>query len=206
MVNQVNSSLEDQLRRAEEAENEVERLESLASQAPLLRAEMAKSQRQEERDTNRRQALELARREVAAARESQQEIPDLLESVSKMVYALFSHLKEVDGHRREATQAMSLVDRMDYEEDLETSGEEQQEMGRDPKSIEFVVAARHGQARIKQLIDQLDPEFSYLKGCNLDEPLSRDVANFIMAHITSPERPSADKTMATSAPLPGYQE
>ena len=199
MVNHGNSALEEQLRMAEEAASEVERLESLAAQAPLLRAEVAKAHRQKERDTNRRQATELARREIEAAREKQQEIPDLLESVSKMVYSLYSALKEVNGHRREANQAISLVDRMDYEEDMEVSGDEQQEMGRDPKSIEFVVASRHGQARIKQLLDQMDPDFSYLRGCDLEEPLRRDVANFVLAHISAPERAGAMEKPAVSA-------
>ncbi len=205
MVNHGAPTLEEQLRIAEEAASEVERLESLASQAPLLRAEVARVHRQRERDTNRKQAMELARQEISYAREKQQEIPDLLESVSKMVYSLYSALKDVNTHRLEATQAVSLVDRMDYEEDLEVSGEEQEEMGRDPKSIEFVVASRHGQGRIKQMVDQLDPEFSFLRGCDLEEPLRRDVANFVLAHISASERaPAPEKPAAPTTPLPGY--
>ena len=59
MVNGYTSKLEEKLRRAEEAENEVNRLETLASEAPQLRAEVAKAQRNAERDRNRKAAREL---------------------------------------------------------------------------------------------------------------------------------------------------
>jgi len=188
MLNTHTSGLEEKLKRAEDAANEVHRLESLASQAPLLRAEMAKAQRQAERDANRKNAIERAKRAIIAAAKKQGEVPATLETVSKMVYSLYQTLKEIDNHRKEAAQAMAIVDRMDYEEELESGGEEQQELGRDPKSIEFLVASRHGQARIKQLLDQMDPDFSYLRGCEVEEPLRRDVANFILAHVISPAK------------------
>jgi hypothetical protein len=197
MVNGQTSSLEEKLRRAEEAENEVNRLGSLASEAPRLRAEVARAQRQEKRELNRKSAMERARQQIAAAAERQAEVPANLETVAKMVYSLYSLLKEIDHLRREASHCMAIVDRMDYEEDLETVAEEQKEMGRDPKSIEFLVASRHGQGRVKQLLNQLDPDFSYLRGCDLDEPLRRDVANFILAHVVSPERVTPEKS-----PLP----
>jgi hypothetical protein len=192
MVNTHSSGLEEKLKRAEDAANEVHRLESLASQAPLLRAEVARVQRQTERDANRKNAIERARSAVISASKKQSEVPATLETVSKMVYSLYQTLKEIDNHRKEAAQAMAIVDRMDYEEELESGGEEQQELGRDPKSIEFLVASRHGQTRIKQMLDQMDPDFSYLKGCEVDEPLRRDVANFILAHVISPARASAE--------------
>jgi septal ring factor EnvC (AmiA/AmiB activator) len=194
MVNTYTSGLEEKLRQAEDAADEVSRLASLASQAPLLRAEVARVQRQEERDANRKNAIEQAKRAVAAAAKKQDEVPATLETVSKMVYSLYTTLKEIDNHRKEASQAMAIVDRMDYEEEVESGGEEQQEMGRDPKSIEFLVASRHGQTRIKQLLDQMDPDFSYLRGCEVDEPLRRDVANFILAHLISPAKASRDNS------------
>ena len=194
MVNTYTSGLEEKLRQAEDAADEVSRLASLASQAPLLRAEVARVQRQEERDANRKNAIEQAKRAVAAAAKKQHEVPATLETVSKMVYSLYTTLKEIDNHRKEASQAMAIVDRMDYEEEVESGGEEQQEMGRDPKSIEFLVASRHGQTRIKQLLDQMDPDFSYLRGCEVDEPLRRDVANFILAHLISPAKASRDNS------------
>ena len=201
MVNTYTSGLEEKLRQAEDAADEVSRLESLASQAPLLRAEVARAQRQEERDANRKNAIEQAKRAVATAAKKQDEVPATLETVSKMVYSLYTTLKDIDNHRKEAAQAMAIVDRMDYEEEVESGGEEQQEMGRDPKSIEFLVASRHGQTRIKQLLDQMDPDFSYLRGCEVDEPLRRDVANFILAHVISPPKATRDNSGGPDSPL-----
>ena len=206
MVNGYTSALEEKLRRAEEAESEVNRLETLASEAPQLRAQVAQAQRNAERERNRKAALEKAGREVVAASEQQAAIPANLETVSKLVYSLYSLLKEIDTHRKEANQAMAIVDRMDYEEELETGGAEQEEMGRDPKSIEFLVASRHGQARIKELLDQIEPDFNYLKGCDLEEPLSRDIANFILAHVISPEKIIPEKIAVPSAPAPDSQQ
>lgn len=200
MVNTYTSGLEEKLKQAEEAASEVNRLESLASQAPLLRAEVARAQRQEERDINRKNAIERAKRAVAAAALKQDDVPATLETVSKMVYSLYSMLKDIDNHRKEAAQAMAIIDRMDYEEELEAGGEEQQEMGRDPKSIEFLVASRHGQTRIKQLLDQMDPDFSYLKGCEVEEPLRRDVANFVLAHVISPAKATRENPGGPAAP------
>lgn len=195
MANTYTSGLEEKLRQAEDAADEVSRLTSLASQAPQLRAEVAKVQRQEERDANRKNAIEQAKRAVAAASKKQDEVPATLETVSKMVYSLYTTLKDIDNHRKEAGQALAIVDRMDYEEEVESGGEEQQEMGRDPKSIEFLVASRHGQTRIKQLLEQMDPDFSYLRGCEIDEPLRRDVANFILAHVISPAKAARDNSI-----------
>ena len=200
MVNTYTSGLEEKLRQAEDAADEVSRLASLASQAPLLRAEVAKAQRQEERDANRKNAIEQAKRAVAAAAKKQDEVPATLETVSKMVYSLYTTLKDIDNHRKEAAQAMAIVDRMDYEEEVESGGEEQQEMGRDPKSIEFLVASRHGQTRIKQLLEQMDPDFSYLRGCEVDEPLRRDVANFVLAHVISPAKAARDNSGGPDSP------
>ena len=197
MVNGFTSSLEDKLRRAEEAENEVHRLEMVASEAPRLRTEVARAQRQAERERNRQNAMERARLEIAAAAEKQAEVPAGLETVAKMVYSLYSFLKEIDAHRKDAYQCLAVVDRMDYEEALENGAQEQKDMGRDPQSIEYLVASRHGQARVKQLLHELDPSFSYLKGCDVDEPLRRDVANFVLAHVVSPEmRPAQERVNA----------
>ena len=182
------SPLVDRLRQAEEAETQVHQLESLASQAPHLRAEVAKAHRQEERDRNRQNAMSRAQKEIVAAAEKQAEVPAALETVAKMVYALYSYFKEIEAHRKDAYQCLAIVDRMDYEEELEAGSEEQKELGRDPKSIEYLVASRHGPNRVKQLLHELDTDFSFLKGCDVDEPLRRDVANFILAHVVSPER------------------
>ena len=151
MLKGLDSHIEEQLRRAEEAESEVNRLGSLAAEAPRLRVELARSQRRQERNGNSQTALEQVRREMAAAKERQAEVPLTLETVSKLVYSLYSLLKDVDAHRREALRLMGIVD------------------------------------------------FSFLRNCDLDEPLRRDVANFIMAHVVSPERGNQDRAAASAA-------
>ena len=200
MVDLHTSALEEQLRRAEEAAQEVNRLESLASQAPQLREKIAKIQRQEERDRNRTNAMELAQQEIAAAADKQATVPANLDTVAKLVFSLYTVLREIDGHRKQAYQAMSIVDQMDYEQELEDMGEQQQEMGRDPQSVEYLVASRHGQTRIKQLVGQMDPEFGYLRGCDLHEPLRRDVGNFILAQVVTPDKLALERSTALTAP------
>ena len=202
MVDLNTSTLEEQLRRAEEAAQEVNRLEQLASQAPALRERIAKIQRQEERELNRRNALDLAEQEILAASEKQAAIPANLDTVSRLVFSLYSALKEIDNHRKAAVHAMGVVDQMDYEQELEELGEQQKEMGRDPQTVEYLVASRHGQTRIKQLIDQLDPEFGYLRSCDMKEPLRRDVANFILAQVVSPDKLAAEKSQTPAPQLP----
>lgn len=199
MLKGLDSHIEDQLRRAEEAESEVNRLGSLAAEAPRLRIELARSKRRQERDGNSQTAMEQARREIAAAKERQCDVPLTLETVSKLVYSLYSLLKDVDDHRREAKRLIAVVDRMDYEEELEAGEDEQKQMDRDPKGVAYLIASRHGQPRIKQLLDELDPDFNFLRNCDLDEPLRRDVANFIMAHVVSPERASQEHAAASAA-------
>ncbi len=199
MLKGLDPHIEEQLRRAEEAESEVNRLGSLAAEAPRLRIELARSQRRNERNGNSQSAREQARREISAAKERQADVPLTLETVSKLVYSLYSLLKDVDAHRKEALRLMGIVDRMDYEEALEAGEDEQKEMGRDPKGIEYLIASRHGQPRIKQMVDDLDPDFNFLRNCDLDEPLRRDVANFIMAHVVSPERTNQERATASAA-------
>ena len=54
MAEDVDSHLEERLRKAEEAEYEVNRLESLAAEAPKLRLELARTQRRQEREGNKK--------------------------------------------------------------------------------------------------------------------------------------------------------
>ena len=199
MAEDVDSHLEQRLRKAEEAEYEVNRLESLAAEAPKLRLELARTQRRQEREGNKKTALDQARKEIQAAQERQTDVPLTLEMVCELVSSLYALLKDVDSHRKEATRLMGIVDRMDYEEELETSEEEQTELGRDPQGLEYLIASRHGQPRIKQLIDELDPDFGFLQDCDIEEPLKRDVANFILSHVISSERLNQEKNAATDA-------
>lgn len=188
MLSETNPSLLARLRAAEEAELEVQRLETLASQAPDLRAEVARTQRHEKRNQTRVSARAQAVKAVESAADRQREVPGTLETVAKMVYSLYAILKSIDTDRREASEYMSIIDQMDYEEELEQAEDENADSSRDFKSLEYLIASRHGRARSKQLVDQLDPAFSFLRDCDLDEPLRRDVANFILAHVISPDR------------------
>ena len=117
----------------------------------------------------------------------------------ELVSSLYELLKQIDSHRKEATRLMGIVDQMDYAEELETGEEEQTELGRDPQGLEYLIASRHGQSRIKQLIDEIDPDFAFLQNCDLDEPLKRDVANFVLAHVISPQRVNQERASATEA-------
>jgi len=199
MVESVTSHLVDRLRRAEEAESEVNRLESLAAEAPGLRLELARTQRRQEREENKQAALNEAKREIESAKQRQTDVPVTLEMACELVSSLYELLKQIDSHRKEATRLMGIVDQMDYAEELETGEEEQTELGRDPQGLEYLIASRHGQSRIKQLIDEIDPDFAFLQNCDLDEPLKRDTANFVLGHVISPERVNQERASATEA-------
>ena len=67
-------------------------------------------------------------------------------------------------------------------------------MGRDPKSIEFLVASRHGAGRIAQMIEDIDPGFDFFRGCEISDSLRKDVGNFILSHVISPDRMNNPKT------------
>jgi hypothetical protein len=60
---------------------------------------------------------------------------------------------------------------------------EQEAMGRDPSSVEYLIASRHGYARVKKMMDETFPNFSYLKDCDMEDPMRRDVAQFILSHV-----------------------
>ncbi|MFQ6026185.1 MAG: hypothetical protein ACE5Q6_01580 [Dehalococcoidia bacterium] len=207
MLNGFNPHLQERLRQAEQAESEVQRLESLAAEAPNLRAQVAKAQREERRERTRSNAMQEARRAMQVAAEKQAQVPGMLETACKLVYSLYALLKEIDAERKIAQESMAVVDRVDYEADMESAEAEQREVGRDPKGLEYVVASKHGQARIKRLLDELDPDFNYLKDCDLEDPMHRDVANFILAHVVSPTRTplSAPPEPKAAAPQPEIQ-
>ena len=193
MLNGIEESLEQRLIQAEEAEAEYSKLEALAVAAPQLRAQFAKAQKEAERKETRNAAISEARRAVEAAAGKQAQVPGMLETVSKVVYSFYSLLKEIDGHRRMAMQCLSVADRMDYEAELDAGVEAQKEMGRDPVGLDFVYAAKHGDTRVKQLLEEMDPSFQFLKDCHMEHPMNRDVANFILAHAISPATPAAPK-------------
>ena len=188
MVNVDTTSLEAQLRLAEEAENQVQKLESLASDAPRLRDELAKTKQRNERNLARENATERAKSEVKLAADKQRQVAHRLEAVSTLVQSLYSLFKEINEHRQEALKSLAISDQVDYEEDLEKTGREEEELGRDPKSIEYLVAASHGTSKVAQLIEDLDPGFDFLRGCEVSDPMRRDVGHFILSHVLTPNQ------------------
>ena len=156
------NELAQRLRKAEEAASYMERLETLASEAPTLREQVSLLQRMEERENHRKEAMENARVALSLAAEAQRELPELIASAANLVNQMARALREVDTFRREATAALSVVDRMDYEDELDRAIEEQDDdqdapIQRDAQSIRMLVASRHGSARVRRMIDQLSP-------------------------------------------------
>ena len=190
MVTRINNDLQERLRKAEEAENAVTRLGNLAAEAPVLRQELARAQREQGWDRARKHAMEECNRKMEAVYEKQQRVPQLLEEVSTMVSSLYQLFKEIDSQRREALEQMAIIDRVDYEAELTDMEMEQIELGRDPSSVEYLVASRHGYARVKKMMDETFPNFSYLRDCDLEDPMRRDVAQFILSHVVPIEEVS----------------
>ena len=187
MVTRINNDLQERLRKAEEAESAVQRLGSLAAEAPTLRQEVARAQREHGWERARKSARDECTRKMETVYEKQARVPQLLEEVSTMVSSLYTLFKEIDSHRREALEQMAIIDRVDYEAELTDMEAEQASMGRDASSVEYLVASRHGYARVKKMMDETFPHFSYLKDCDLEDPMRRDVAQFILSHVVPTE-------------------
>ena len=191
MSDDLSNELAQRLRKAEEAAAYVERLESLASEAPALREQYTLLQRIEEREQHRNDAIERARLALEAANGAQENLPEIIASAANLVNRMADTLREVDTFRREATAALSVVDRMDYEDELDQAQESQepeQEDGmiRDAQSTRMIIAARHGSTRVRQMIDQLSPGFEVFAGCNLDSsPMRRELTTMIMAQLAA---------------------
>ena len=183
MTTRINNDLQERLRQAEEAENAVQQLGNLAAEAPVLRKELARAQKQQGWERARKNAHEECTRRMNLAYDKQSQVPQMLEEVSTMVSALYQIFKEIDTNRRSALEQMAIIDRVDYEAELTDLEAEQAALGRDPSSVEYLVASRHGYARVKKLMEQSFPHFSYLKDCDLEDPMRRDVAQFILSHV-----------------------
>ena len=185
MVNGFEPSREERLKLAEEAEKELTRLTPLAAEAPLLRAEKAKAQRNAERTRTREASLQQAKKAADAASERQSQVPDLLGAAARAVNQLYTALREIDSHRRESMQSLAVADRVDYEIELEHGQQEESSKDRDTRGLAYALAARHGDGRVKKLLEEMEPGFNPLNGCNLSEPLNRDVADFVMERVTA---------------------
>ena len=127
--------------------------------------------------------MEQANRAAESASEKQTQVPHLVGDAARAVRALFLALREIESDRQEAMQALAVADRVDYEIELEEGQEHEESLDRDPRGLAYALAARHGESRVKRLLEDLSPSFGLMDGCNLDDPLSRDVANFVMERV-----------------------
>ncbi len=208
MPDELSNELAQRLRKAEEAAAYVEQLESLASQAPALREQVSLLQRLEERENHRQDAIERARVALAAAKQAQENLPDIIASASNLVNQLARTLREVDTFRREATASLSVVDRMDYEDELdhalnEQHGGDDNAVQRDAQSIRMVIASRHGSTRVRQMIEEMSPGFEVFSGCGLDTaPMRRELANLIMAQLAAEAEANRSQQRVSAPPPP----
>lgn len=188
MSDERSQELTHRLRKAEEAANYMERLESLASEAPALRERVSMLQRLEQRERYRREALERAQVALSTAAGAQQTLPELIASAANLVNQVAHTLREVDTFRREATTLLSVVDRMNYEDELDQAMEQMDDGDgeRDAQSIRMLVASRHGSTRVRQMIDDLSPGFEVFARCDLDAvPMRRELTNLLMAQLAA---------------------
>ena len=185
--NEIDAGFPERLKQAESAEREMQRLQPLAAEAPQLRLQQAKAQKEEERTRAKEDAFSKARFSAQAAADKQNRVPDLLDQAARTVIELYTMFKDIDSSRRQAMEALSVADRVDYDIELEEGEEHERSLDRDTRGLAYALAARHGDGRVRQMLEELDPEFSMLRGCNLDEPLYRDVANFVMSHAVPKE-------------------
>ena len=207
MPDERSQELAQRLRKAEEAANYMERLETLASEAPSLREQFTLLQRQEERDRHRKDALERVRQAVVAADEAQRNLPDLIASAADLVNQFARALREVDTFLREANTSLSVVDRMDYEDDLDEALEHEQDeeapMQRDAQSIKLLIASRHGSTRVRQMMDAISPGFDPFAGCDLDAvPMRRELANLILAKLAAEAEANRPQQRRPAPPPP----
>jgi hypothetical protein len=180
-------SMQQRLKQAEMAERELARLQPLAEEAEDLRVKRERAAKFEDSLRRREQSLAEAKQMIESASVRQIEIPALLDNASQAVAALFAAMKDVNTRRRRAFEALAIVDRVDYDVELEEVGEEQRQYDRDPRGLAYALAARHGDARVKQMLEEMDPGFDPLRNCNMSDGLHRDVSNFVMEHVNSRE-------------------
>ncbi len=191
MITRIDPDLQIRLKQAEQAETTVQRLNSLAAEAPTLRMELARAQRQQTWDRSRRNALEQAEQRMSNACHRQENVPQMLNEIYNLVAALYKQFKDIDSQRHAAFEYMSEVDQVDHEEELTKAQAEQIALGRDGSSVEYVVAAHHGPSRVRHLMEEHYPDFNFLKDCDLEGTMRRDIARFVLSHVLPPEEVSA---------------
>ena len=182
-------SMQQRLKQAEMAERELERLQPLAEEAANLRLKQERAAKFEDSLRRRDQCLEEAHQMVESASARQLEIPALLDNASHAIGALFAAMKDVKTRRRRAADALAVVDRVDYDIELEEVGEEQRQYDRDPRGLAYALAARHGESKVQQILEELDPGFDLMRNCNSKDALHRDVSEFVLDHVHAKEQP-----------------
>ena len=201
-VNGIDDSFQDRLRQAESAEKEMQRLQPLAAEAPQLRLQKAKAQKEEERRRAKEESLSKAQTAAQSATDKQNRVPELLGHAARAVIELYTLMKEVDATRRQAMEALALADRVDYDIELEEGEEHERSLDRDTRGLAYALAARHGDAKVRQMLEELDPDFNILRGCDLEEPLYRDVADFVIRHAVPKEHPPVTLNNQSPEPAP----
>ena len=182
-------SMQQRLKQAEMAERELARLQPLAEEAHDLRVRQERAAKFEDSLRRREQCLGEAQQMTTSASSRQEEIPDLLESASNAVASLFAAMKDVKTRRRRAAEALAVVDRVDYEIELEEVSEEQRQYDRDPRGLAYALAARHGESQVQHMMEEMDPGFDLLRNCNMADALHRDVSTFVLGHVNAKEQP-----------------
>ena len=198
MVNGYANSLDTRLQQAEEAEAELERLEPLAAEAPQLREQKAKLELDRERQKKRESAMQAATKSTESAAEMQKLVSEFLGTAAIAVKELYTVLKEIDTHRREASQALAIADRVDYDIEVEKGEEHERSLDRNTDGLSYVLAAKHGEPRVRQMLEELDPEFNFLRDCYIGEQLHRDLADFVVRHAV--QQPHASEAQIVSDP------
>jgi hypothetical protein len=200
-------SMQQRLKQAEMAERELARLQPLAQEAEELRLKQAQAAKFADSLRRKDQAIAEAQQLVEAAGTRQVEVADLLNEASQAVSLLFAAMKDVSNKRRRAAEALAIVDRVDYEVELAEAGEVEIAKNRDPRGLAYALAARHGDVRVQQMLEELDPGFDMLRNCNLHDALHRDVATFVTGHITAKQTgPAKAHILGKSAPLVGEED
>ena len=196
------TTLETRLQQAEEAEAELERLEPLAAEAPQLREQKARMELAEERRQKRDTAMQAAKKSAESAAEMQKLVPEFLGTASTAVKELYTVLREIDAHRQAASQALAVVDRVDYDVEVEKGEEHERSMDRDTRGLAYALAAKHGDVKVRQMLEEIDPEFNFLRDCYVGEQLQRDLADFVIRHaVQKPHASEAQIEPEASQPV-----
>ncbi len=154
--------------------------------------------------------MDQARDAARAATDNQSHVPELLGNAARSVNELYVALKDIEARRQSAMQALAVADRVDYEIELEDGEEHERSLDRDPRGLAYALAGRHGDSRVVKLLDELQPGFGLLARCNMDDPLYRDVANFVLQRVTPAAPPQGaagnKRSGAIVPPKPETQE